>query len=394
MGVVESAVLGTVAAAGTVAVGIVAVGIYLLVRQIRNAHRDGNVNPNPTMEEMEELLSEDERRRARAAAPGTHEGLRQRRPRAEQERDEAQEETRQARAGQQQAEAARAAAERAAANVRAAAREAERAHRQGIRPVIMPTRAEYEAAKRRLEYREGYFHFAVAGVAGSGKSSLVNAFRGLHNGADDPHVARTGVTETTERITRYLDPNEANPFVWYDIPGAGTLSVPDWQYFNDQGLYIFDAIVVLTDSRFTATDIAILQNCERFQIPSYIVRSKSLQHIQNVLNDMPRVRYEEFETRWERARSKYMAETQKNVSANLLQAGLPPQAVYMVDKEVLLEIAEGNNPEETIDEFRLVEDMLLEARNRRVDASMIPDALAVTTYLNSAASNIAGAFTT
>jgi GTP-binding protein EngB required for normal cell division len=138
-----------------------------------------------------------------------------------------------------------------------------------------------EAAKRRVQYKEGLFHFAVAGVAGGGKSSLINAFRGLRN--LDTAAAPTGVTETTLVISRLPDPNEENPFVWYDIPGAGTMKIKDWQYFNEQGLYVFDCIVVVFDSRFTMTDIAMLINCKRFGIPTYIVRSKSDIHIRNIM---------------------------------------------------------------------------------------------------------------
>ncbi|KAK7052018.1 p-loop containing nucleoside triphosphate hydrolase protein [Favolaschia claudopus] len=53
--------------------------------------------------------------------------------------------------------------------------------RDGIQPVVTPSAADLEDAKRRFGYREGLHHFAVAGVAGSGKSSLINGLRGLRN---------------------------------------------------------------------------------------------------------------------------------------------------------------------------------------------------------------------
>ncbi|THU75355.1 P-loop containing nucleoside triphosphate hydrolase protein, partial [Dendrothele bispora CBS 962.96] len=126
----------------------------------------------------------------------------------------------------------------------------------------------------------GKFHFAIAGLSGSGKSSLVNAFRGVLN--QTAKAAATGITETTMVVGRYPDPNPDKPCIWYDVPGAGTLTIKDWDYFNKQGLYIFDAIIVLFDNRFTATDIAILRNCERWKIPTFIVRSKSDQQIENL----------------------------------------------------------------------------------------------------------------
>ncbi|KAI6103783.1 hypothetical protein EDD17DRAFT_1608281, partial [Pisolithus thermaeus] len=103
----------------------------------------------------------------------------------------------------------------------AARRDAEERLRNGIQPVILPTPEE---------------------VIGSESQDTLP---GVH------------ISFRHCRISRYPDPNSDNPFVWYDIPGAGTLSQPDWLYFNNQGLYVFDCIIVLFDSRFTQTDIAI-----------------------------------------------------------------------------------------------------------------------------------------
>lgn len=50
--------------------------------------------------------------------------------------------------------------------------------REDIQPVVTPTVAELETAKRRVRYKEGLPHFSVAGIAISGrsKSPLINAF--------------------------------------------------------------------------------------------------------------------------------------------------------------------------------------------------------------------------
>lgn len=260
--------------------------------------------------------------------------------------------------------------------------------RKGIKPVIVPTREEYEATKKRLGYQEGLFHFAVAGVSGSGKSSLINAFRCLNNNSKDPRVAATGVVETTNEVTRYPDLNPANPFVWYDVPGAGTLKIPDWQYFNQQGMYIFDCVVVLMDNRFTETDIAILKNCALFQIPAYIVRSKSRQHIRNVVEDMfgeDRPTDDEFR----KARKRYVEQTIQTVNDNLREAKLPTKKVYMVDKAALVTIANGKEPTEYIHEFDLVHDLLQEASKRRISASAFDGLFAAGAYVSSTVSSLA-----
>ena len=120
---------------------------------------------------------------------------------------------------------------------------------KGIQPEVWPTEEEFQLAKNRVQYDPEKLHFAICGSSGSGKSSLVNAFRGLKNGS--PQAAPTGVVETTMNITRYPEPRQELPYnrlVWFDCPGAGTLEIPGWQYFNQQGLFIFDVIVLVYDS--------------------------------------------------------------------------------------------------------------------------------------------------
>lgn len=277
----------------------------------------------------------------------------------------------------EKARAAQAAAEKAAREAAETARaakeaqeEAEERLKRGIQPVVIPTLDEITAAKTKVQYEQGRFHFAVAGVAGSGKSSLINAIRGLESRHED--AAKTGVVETTVTIGRYPDPNSDFPFVWYDVPGAGTLHQPDWLYFNAQGLFVFDCVVVLFDNRFTQTDIAILTNCRRFQIPTYIVRSKADIHIRNIMyengydsdfDEMPGR-----ESQYSTARQKFIADTRENVKRNLKEAELPDQRVYMISNRTLLSIVKDRSLQfsyRIIDELDLIKDILDEACSPR-----------------------------
>jgi len=234
----------------------------------------------------------------------------------------------------------------------------------------MPSPQEIRAAQAKIQYQENLFHFAVAGRAGAGKSSLVNAFRGISN--RDASSARTGVTETTVTLGRYPDPDERCHHVWYDLPGAGTIKIPDWQYFNAQGLYVFDCIVVLFDNRFTNTDVAILLNCRRFKIPTYIVRSKADQHIRNMMKETGYNSDDENVDRTQRAalytaaREQLVNETRHNVKANLAEANLPDQRVYVVSSSCLRAVAKGEQPKKVIDEIHLLNDLYTEAQARRV----------------------------
>ncbi|KAI0717625.1 interferon-inducible GTPase-domain-containing protein [Fomitopsis betulina] len=235
---------------------------------------------------------------------------------------------------------------------------------------------EFEATKRRLKYVEGRIHFAIAGSAGSGKSSLINAIRGMRT--DDDGAALVGTSETTKSVQRYEHPDAAkNPFVWYDIPGAGTLNQPELEYFRQQGLYIFDAIIVIFDSRFTAADVAILKCCQEMKIPAYIVRSKALQHIRNILDDSAAVDEEEEDeearaAHWAKASAKYVYDTQQTVKENLKAAGLDEQRVYIVDKKTMLQLVLGNQrPKQIVHERELLADVLKEMRERRLDGEVL-----------------------
>ncbi|CAM2107882.1 unnamed protein product [Caretta caretta] len=59
---------------------------------------------------------------------------------------------------------------------------------------------------------------AVLGEAGSGKSALVNALRGV--GCREPGAAPTGVTATTQKAAAYALPTVPGLYLW-DLPGVG-----------------------------------------------------------------------------------------------------------------------------------------------------------------------------
>ena len=270
-------------------------------------------------------------------------------------------------------------------NVRKAQEEAGRAtakkneilqfYEAGIQPADIPSEEEIQAMKHKMQYDENVFHVAIAGVSGSGKSSLINAFRGLRSTSSG--AAPTGVIETTTEMARYPPSNSEHPLAWFDIPGAGTHQVSGWKYFKKQGLYAFDAIIVLFDGRFTETDITILENCSRLDIPSFIVRSKADVHIHNIIVAKQSDDEEEDEhdprrlqQQYGPAKSQLVEQIQASVKLNVKQAKLSDQRVYIVSANNLQMLIKNKKPHKVIDEIELVRDVYLEALARRASDAL------------------------
>ncbi|KAI6095425.1 hypothetical protein F5141DRAFT_1145415, partial [Pisolithus sp. B1] len=127
-------------------------------------------------------------------------------------------------------------------------------------------------------------------------------------------------------------------FAWYDVPGSSTLGTPVWQYFNSQGLYVFDCVLVLFNDRLTVVDQAILTNCHYFQIPTFI-DAGSPEQFQEV------------------ARKKLIKETRRTVRGSLVEANLHSQRVYIVSKKTLFGAVKNKEPEGMIDEAELLTDL-------------------------------------
>lgn len=314
--------------------------------------------------EQSRLAAEEAKEGARLSAAEAEEHKRARRA-AEEEAD------RVSRAASEAADIARTRQEeyeRAAAEAAEARLEVERRWFDGVRPECRPSEGDIVRMKKKYCYIPGLFHLAVVGTSGCGKSSFINAVRNLSN--NDPFAAPTGIIECTGEVTRYPDPRPNSRIIWYDVPGAGTQNIPDWQYFNNLGLYIFDCIIVLIDNRILESDVAILRTCEQFtHVEAFIVRSKSDQHIINMARDkMPRgfdpcdsdiddeTRHRFQQIRVEEQR-RFIDETRQNVQTNLERNKLSPQKVYIVCKDAMLTTWNNLRSSKAIDEAELRNDV-------------------------------------
>ncbi|KAG1876177.1 interferon-inducible GTPase-domain-containing protein [Suillus subluteus] len=239
---------------------------------------------------------------------------------------------------------------------------------EGVRPECRPSDEDISRMKAQYHYSPGFIHIAVVGSAGAGKSSFINAVRGLSR--NDPVAAPTGIVETTDTVTRYADPRQDSRMVWYDVPGSGTPNVSDWQYFNDMGLYIFDCIIVLTDNRVLDSDLAILRACKPFKnIEAFIVRSKSDQHINNMVSekmpqgfdpydpDMDAETRSLFFLKKTEERQRFIDETSQNVQTHLEKEKLLPKKVYIICMDAMLATVNKIRSSKAIDEADLLSDI-------------------------------------
>ncbi|KAG0176512.1 hypothetical protein DFQ28_007207 [Apophysomyces sp. BC1034] len=134
-----------------------------------------------------------------------------------------------------------------------------------------------ERAKREIGLNcEHFYNIAVVGVAGTGKSSVVNGIMGYHD--NDKYAALTGETEATVKPAGYRHPDLRSMILW-DMPGAGTMNHPAETYFEDKFLCAFDSLIIVTAERLQEIDLAIAHKAKQWKVPVLFVRNKADQGV-------------------------------------------------------------------------------------------------------------------
>ncbi|XP_034612428.1 uncharacterized protein LOC117869576 [Trachemys scripta elegans] len=111
----------------------------------------------------------------------------------------------------------------------------------------------------------------LLGQTGAGKSSFVNAIRGL--GDEEEGAAKTGVVETTMVPTSYQLPKQPNVTIW-DLPGFGSMTRQ-----SDMDHYLFslsqyNVFLIFSSHHFTATHAGLARKIQRAGKKVYFVCSK------------------------------------------------------------------------------------------------------------------------
>lgn len=112
---------------------------------------------------------------------------------------------------------------------------------------------------------------AVIGESGTGKSSFINALRGL--GHEEEESADVGTVETTRNKTPYQHPKYPNVIFW-DLPGTGTPTFHTDTYLDRVGFDNYDFFIIISSSRFGVNDALLAQKIKDAGKKFYFVRTK------------------------------------------------------------------------------------------------------------------------
>ena len=96
----------------------------------------------------------------------------------------------------------------------------------------------------------------------------------------DKEAAKVDVTECTQDLQRYEDPDNANIEYW-DLPGIGTPNFPAKTYFEDVKLDEYDTFVIFIDTRCRENDLELARKITSLGKKYFFVRSKIDQDVQN-----------------------------------------------------------------------------------------------------------------
>ncbi|KAI0603817.1 interferon-inducible GTPase, partial [Pyrenophora tritici-repentis] len=128
-------------------------------------------------------------------------------------------------------------------------------------------------------------NIAVTGETGTGKSSFINALRGVRD--EEEGAAPTGVVETTMKRTPYPHPKLPNVTIW-DLPGIGSTNFPPQNYLTEMKFGEYDFFIIISATRFKEIDAHLAKAIAKMNIKFYFVRTKIGQDISNEQRSKPK----------------------------------------------------------------------------------------------------------
>ncbi|XP_061453725.1 uncharacterized protein LOC133370863 [Rhineura floridana] len=112
---------------------------------------------------------------------------------------------------------------------------------------------------------------AITGGSGAGKSSIVNALRGMKD--EEEGSSQTGVTQSTMKPIGYPHPIFPKVTMW-DLPGIGTPQFKAKEYVKDMNFNKYDFFIIVAAERFTENDADLACEIQKMNKNFFYVRTK------------------------------------------------------------------------------------------------------------------------
>ncbi|GAB1295988.1 T-cell-specific guanine nucleotide triphosphate-binding protein 2 [Apodemus speciosus] len=128
-------------------------------------------------------------------------------------------------------------------------------------------------------------NIAVTGETGTGKSTFINALRGV--GQEEDSAAPTGVTETTMMRTPYPHPKLPNVTIW-DLPGIGSTTFTPQNYLTEMKFGEYDFFIIISATRFKENDAQLAKAIAGMEMNFYFVRTKIDNDLYNEQKSKPK----------------------------------------------------------------------------------------------------------
>ncbi|XP_044286523.1 T-cell-specific guanine nucleotide triphosphate-binding protein 2-like, partial [Varanus komodoensis] len=154
-------------------------------------------------------------------------------------------------------------------------------------------------------------NIAFTGESGAGKSSLVNALRGMKTD-EGPGAATTDVVQCTMGAKAYVHPTHPEITFW-DLPGSGTPEFKAKKYIKDMKLNQYDFFIIVSKERFTEADAQLASAIHKMNKKIFYVRTKLDVDLEN---ERKRPNFSQEET-LEKIRKEYLKEVKRESSPKL-----------------------------------------------------------------------------
>ena len=160
-------------------------------------------------------------------------------------------------------------------------------------------------------------NIAVTGESGTGKSSFINALRGM--GHDEEGAAPTGPVETTFLRKAYKHPKFPNVTFW-DLPGIGTTSFQPQDYLEKMVFREYDFFIIICATRFKINDVQLATAIKKMKKNFYFVRSK----VDSDLYNLKRIKPREFN------KDEILQKIRNDCVKHLMEANMSDAQVFLV----------------------------------------------------------------